>query len=192
MVDVAVGDWVPCLNYGEQTTLDIQVPTILSFDEVLVGVGPAEIGSLGDVATVEVEDEVLAKRVVGWVLFRTATVADHTVLVHERIRVGLRDDQGVMSFFATDFQVDTEANEPFLWERVAILDIPAGIAVNYPEATVGHPGWSSIDVRVARRLRRQDVLVYSIKVTSLTAAPFAVEDVFSFIPHLRTWARSLG
>lgn len=190
---MAVGDWVPCLNYGVGVTLDLQTPTLLSFDEVLVGVGPAEIGSFGDVATVEVEDEVMVKRVVGWVTWRCATNEDHSVLVHERIRVGLRDDGGVMSFFANDFQVATEANEPFLWERVSQVDIPGpGIVTAWPSPEFGHPGWSQIDVRVARRLRRQDVLVYSVKVLSLTAAPWDVADIVSFFPHLRTWARSLG
>lgn len=189
---MAVGDWVPCLNYGVQTELDIIVPNLLGLDNVLVGVGPATIGSLGDIATVETEDEVMTKRVVGDIVFRGALLQDHSLLIHERIRVGLRDDGGVMSFFANDFQEASQANEPFLWERVQTFEAEANVAFMWPAGPLSHPGYSHVDVRVARRLSREQVLVYSVQVLSITAAPFDVEDVIYVFPFLRTWARALS
>jgi len=135
----------------------------------------------------------MSKRVVGWVTFRLALENAGTLLIHERIRVGLLDDAGDLAFYATDLNDATMANEPFLWERVAQIEVGAALTpVLWPQPDIGHPGWSQIDVRVARRLRRQDVLVYSVQAQYVTADEFDPTDVVSVFPFLRTWARALG
>lgn len=186
---MAVGDWVPCLNYGSQVLGDFG-NGMFSVDNVLVGVGPDNIGDFPDIATVEVEEEVMTKRVVGWVAHRCAVVEPGPVIVHERIRVGLRDAGGVMSFFAEDLNDSDQANEPFLWERVAVIDVGTG-GTTWPQPDFGHVGWAQIDVRVSRRLRRQDVLVYSVHYEAVQAQ-LDPTDVMSVFPWLRTWARALG
>lgn len=188
---VAVGDWVPCQGYGQQLAADLDgVTGIMTAQVILCGVGPDTIGSFPDVATVEVEEEVLTKRVVGWNFFRGALVEAIPTIVHERIRVGLRDSDGTTSFFANDFSNPAEANEPFLWERVSAQDI--GVAATmWPQPDFGNPDWGRVDCHVARRLRRQDVLMYSVQFFSLTV-PFSVEDVITVVPFFRTWARTLS
>lgn len=191
---MAVGDWVPCLRYGIQQDADIDLANDwLNLDIVLVGVGNASIGLAGEVATVETEATVLTKRVVGPLLFRCAFVEDHAIVIHERIRVALRDDAGLLAFYAIDLNDQNEANEPFLWERVSTLEVTGGaapIVESWPNPVISHPGWGPLDVGVARRLRRQDALVYTCQVSQLTANPFGVGDVFSVVPFLRTWARA--
>jgi hypothetical protein len=112
-------------------------------------------------------------------------------LIHERIRVGLMSDEGDISVFADDMNDASQANEPFLWERVAQVNATALTTVLWPQPDIGHPGWSQIDVRVARRLRRQDVLIYSVQLQPLTETGFDPGDVVRVIPFLRTWARGL-
>lgn len=189
---MAVGDWVPCQNYGRQTTAQLD-PTS-SFWEVnfvLVAVGNSAFGNLGEVATVEVESEVLTRRVVGWMHPRCATLDPHDILIRERIRVGLSDDIGNLSFFAESFEDASQANEAFLWERAQAGRLNAN-EVYWPRVEQGvHTGWRAIDVRVARRLRRQDVLVYTVQFHQLTAAPWNGSDLLTVIPHLRTWARTI-
>lgn len=190
---MAVGDWVPCQQYCQEVVGDLTVvpgPTVIQAQVILCAVGPDTIGAFPDVATVEVEEEVLTKRVVGWVFFRCALTEPTPCMIHERIRVGLRDQIGNMSFFASDFSQPDEANEPFLWERIHCQDI-GQVATMWPQGDFGNPGWGKLDVRVARRLRRQDVLVYTCQFMSLTV-PFDPSDVCAVIPGLRTWARTLG
>lgn len=189
---MAVGDWVPCIRYGTQQSADLN-PALTEFtlNVLLVGVGAANIGTQGEVGTVEVESEVLTKRVVGPMMFRAAFVEGHTLIVHERIRVALRNDTGDLSFYAEDLNEANDANEPFLWERVATLEVTPGVVYTWPQADVGHPGWSTIDVRVARRLRRQDALIYSVQVNQFEGGGFDVTDLFTIVPWLRTWARAL-
>lgn len=190
---MAVGDWVPMRRYGIQTgaVLDAALDTF-SADVILVEGGESAGAVAGEVGSVEPESEVLTKRVVGRIIWRAAFVEPHTLLIHERIRVVLRDGDGTLFPFALNLNAADEANEPFLWERVSTIEVFGGLAETWPEADVGHPGWSEIDCRVARKLGRQDVLVYSVQVNAFEAALFDVTDIFTFTPFLRTWARSLG
>lgn len=190
---MAVGDWVPCVGYGGGglSTLN-PLNGFLEQEYILVQTGDDQ-GLVGEVAVVETQSEVLTKRVVGWVTFRASLLIDNDILIHERIRVGLLSDEGDLSFFADDLNDASQANEPFLWERVSQIRTTAGDSFLWPQPDVGHPGWSQIDVRVARRLQRHEVLVYSCQVSSLFGeSPFDPGDIFRVIPFLRTWARALG
>lgn len=190
---MAVGDWAPCQRYGIQQDilLDPADFSVSRLDVILVGVGAATIGDVPETATFEVEDEAIVKRVVGWVGFRVALLEPLTLIVHERIRVGLRDSDGDMTFFAEDLNGTADANEPFLWERSSLIELTGGIPHTWPQPDVGHPGWAQVDVRVARRLRRQDVLVYSVQMQAVNG-DFDVTDVRTVFPWLRTWGRVLG
>lgn len=192
---MAVGDWVPMTGYGSQLTLDLDPTlTLFSLDQLIVGTGDDQ-GLSAEVAIVETQAEVLVKRVVGGVVFRAAVVDPTAVLIKERIRVGLLDDEGTPSFFAYDSLRDaSQANEPFLWERLSCIELgeaaTAG-ARTWPQADVGHPGWSMIDVRVARKLQRSEALFYSVQVSAFSGG-FVAEDLFTVVPCLRAWARALG
>lgn len=192
MVVVAVGDWVPCFRYGTSTAGAVDtVNGIITVNFLLVQVGAADQGVIGDIASVETEDEVITKRVVGPVLFRLSFIEDVSVVVHERIRVALLSDDGDLSFFATDLNDASQANEPFLWERVSQTSLVAGTVAEWPQPDFSHPGYSELDVRVARKLRRHEALVYSVQVAA-QAGDFNVEDLVLVRPFLRTWARALG
>lgn len=187
---MAVGDWVPCVEYGEQVSLAL-LGQVWSNDILLVTVGSGQLGFNGEVGTVEREAEVLCKRIVGPMCFRMNFLETHSILVHERIRVGMQDDTGTQAFFATDLNDASDANETFLWERCSIMEATSLVTLNWPDPFVSHPGWGALDVRVARRLRRQDVLVYSIAIEHITATVFDASDVVTVFPFLRTWARAL-
>lgn len=190
---VAVGDWVPCVEYGEQIVFALDAASqTWHIDVALVTVGAGQLGFNGEVGTVEREAEVLCKRVVGPLCLRMAFLETHSLLVHERIRVGLQADDGTQSFYALDLNDAADANEPFLWERCSMFELPSLQVATWPDPFVSHPGWGPLDVRVARRLRRQDVLVYSCSVTHVTATVFDASDVVSVFPFLRTWARALS
>lgn len=188
---MAVGDWVPCQNYGVQVQADNQNGATLEENVILCQPGDA-FGGVGEIAVVESEEEVLTKRVVGWVAHRCATVVDVTVVCHERIRVGLLDNAGNLSFYAALLDSASQANEPFLWERCSVIDIAGGVVETWPLPDVGTSDYAKIDVGVARKLRRSDVLVYTVQWSLVTAGEFDPGDVFSSFVWLRTWARKRG
>jgi len=188
---VAVGDWVPQTRYALPTTLSLDgALTEFSINMLLLSTGD-DLGLVAEVGVVETQREVLAKRVIGGVVFRANVSEDSTVYVHERIRVGMLNADGDPSFFATNMNDADDANEPFLWERVSTIALTEGFTSTWPQADVGHPGWSQIDCRVARKLTRADALYYSVSVTRFEAGFFSVGDVFIVTSALRTWARAL-
>lgn len=173
-------DWVPMQEYG----IGWSVGPMLIGNRVLVaprdislpiaaGVAPTEV------AVVETETEVATTRVVGAVLL---TGPDAVTLVIERIRVGILDNAGLTAFFADDFADDQAANEPFLWQRVSVLDGSVGSERNMGPTV--HPFWSVVDVRVGRRLRQDQALFYSVQ----NLAPVG-GDSLTVRGFLRTLAR---
>lgn len=189
---MAVGDWVPCQNYGSQQIAELQIaPAVPGFflNVILVQPGDA-LGEFAQVAVVEPEEEVITKRVVGWVTHRASPDQDRTVIVHERIRVALLDVDGNLSFFALDLQDQNDANEPFLWERVSQLELFAGLITSWPSPDVGTMDYSRIDVSVARKLSRSEALVYSVQWNFVGAGEVSPNDIFTTFPYLRTWART--
>lgn len=186
---MAVGDWVPCVRYGQQQTADLNLATGYSQLDVLLVVPGDTLGTVPEVGVVEEESEVLTKRVIGWVTHRVSLENDNTLICHERIRVGLQQADGDQSFFAEDLQAADEANEPFLWERVSLVEMTQTVVYTWPDPTVGSKDYSFIDVPVARKLRRSDVLVYSVQWTPVTVNILTTEDVISTFVHLRTWAK---
>lgn len=190
---MAVGDWVPCVAYGVQqlAALDPADLAIARLDVLLVY--PSDgLGVAGEVGVVEVEDEVMSKRSVGWVAHRIGTVEELAIVVHERIRVCMQADDGTQLFFATDLESGSDANEPFLWERVSIVEsFAGGFPLTWPSPVVGTKDYSIIDVGVTRKLRRGDALVYSVQWSAINGE-FDPGDVLSTFVWLRTWARVRG
>lgn len=194
---MAVGDWVPCAGYGQALRADLPLDGPLEgklvLETLLVAPGPDLFTESGDVANVEMETEVLVKRVIGPIAFAVTLQDDHDVVIHERIRVGLRQDDGTATFFAVSMEDAEDANEPFLWERVSHDQYSGGAVYYWPLPAISHPYFGPVDVKVARKLRRQEALYYSVEVTNLTAANvFTIADLFIVRPYLRSWARALG
>lgn len=189
---MAVGDWVPMTRYGLQTQMSVNPAlTEWTINMLLLSTGD-DLGLVPEVGIVETQNDVLAKRVVGGVLFRSSMALNATLIVHERIRVGLLNADGDPSFFATELNDADDANEPFLWERMSQIATLAEEVYTWPQADVGDPRWSMIDCRVARRLSRAEALYYSVSVTKYEAAAFGVGDVITVLGYMRTWARALG
>jgi len=171
-------DWVPCQSYGAgYAVLPLQVTDI-----ILVAPRDVTLPTIGgaaptEVAVVETENEVATTRVIGQVLIINGDSGD--VLVVERIRVGILDNAGATAFFADSFVDDQGANEPFLWQRVSVLPVS-----ERNMDTGRHPYWSSIDVRVGRRLSAGQALFYSVE----SQAPVGGDSI-TVRPFLRTLAR---
>lgn len=192
MVAVAVGDWAPQTRYGLPTQAAL-TPGLFTFTlNVLLLAPEDDLGLAPEVAVLETQNDLLVKRVVGGIIFRAGVVFNSTLRIHERIRVGLLNADGDASFFATELNDADDANEPFLWERVSTLEVVAETTYTWPQADAGHPGWSQIDCRVARRLNRAEALFYSVEVARYEAGPFNVADLFLVTGYLRTWGRALS
>lgn len=168
-----VGDWVPLPAWGAQENVDDATP----LDLLLVAPRDA-IGATGEVGTVETVNELVVERVVGYVDIENPEIGEDEVRVIERIRVGLYDDNGLVAFYSDDPQDASQANEPFLWQRVSRMD--AGQNNNN---VVVHPWWTFLDVKSARRLSRDQALFYSIWTVGASMTRLNVT------PFLRSWAR---
>lgn len=164
------GDWVPMRGYGLTVTLSDASPTV---DYVLVRHGVEDPGA-SNVGHLEFADDIVTQRVIGQV---RCVVDAGTAVVAMRIRVGLYDDQlDQAAFFATNLFNGDDANEPFLWQRYCALN--AGDTFDI----FADPWWSSMDVRVARRLTRDQALFLSMEKLG------AGVDV-RVVPYVRTFAR---
>jgi len=168
---MARGDWVPCQTWGTQSGI---VAALEPTNILLVRHG--ELFSPPDVAVMEETDDLIVERVVGQLdLFATG---EDEVLVIARIRLGLYDDvANTAAFYSDDFASGPEANEPFLWQRVYILPNNALRAL---DITV-HPAWSMIDVKVSRRIQRDQALFLSVASVNADAI---------MTPFLRSWVRT--
>lgn len=170
------GDWVPARAYGAPLTLDQAAP---STDLVLVRTTTDEDPAQPGTGVVEAGSEVLVQRVVGQV---RASMEEGSATLAMRIRVGIYDDQlDQAAFFATSLFDAGDANEPFLWQRYVRMTGGTDL-FDY----LSHPWWNSVDVRVARRLTRDQALYISFQAFGLGATDAIVLNVF-----LRSWARAL-
>lgn len=171
------GDWVPSRNYGVQTLIS---PSTIPTDFVLLSPRDATGGvGAGETAVVEDNDEVLLHRVVGQVFLNNLS-GGSTLVVRERIRVGLLDNAGAAAFFSDNFGDASEANEPFLWERTQVLT--AG-DTNL-DGGFSHPFFSFVDIRSKRKLQRQQALFYSVS--------FSGTNDLGVTLFLRCWASARG
>lgn len=163
------GDWVPCRDYGVPTGASGAEPAQI----ILVAHGDFPVSQTAATGVPEVTDAIVVERVVGQL--DVFTTAEPSGLWCARIRVALYDDNtDALAVYADDLFDGGEANEPFLWQRyganseIRLLD------------TIVHPGWSMIDVRVSRRLARDQALILTLQSSSA--------DVI-MTPFLRSWAR---
>lgn len=164
------GDWVPMRGYGSQVTLDDLSPSV---DFILVRHGVEDPGA-DNTGHLEFADDIVTQRCIGQV---RCVVDEGAALVAMRIRVGLYDDQlDQAAFFATTLFSGDDANEPFLWQRYMYL------AAQDTFDPLTDPWWSALDVRVARRLSRDQALFLSLE----KAGPGVAVRVS---PYLRTFAR---
>lgn len=163
---------MPCLGWGEPGFSLIGDPytTILVASRSVLGLDS------GLVALRENDDQLVVHRVVGQVDVVNATEAPVTLL--ERIVVGLYDDDNLAAFFADDYQDASQANEPFLWQRVS-TQVTGG--VSSIDSPLGHPFWSVVDVRSKRKLERDEALFYRCQVVGAVGAQARI------IPYLRCW-----
>lgn len=167
------GDWVPCRGYG----LADSVTPASESHTILVKHGDDQLAVPG-VSVIEETDDIVVERVVGqWGGF---TVSEDTVRLCLRIRVAIYDDNSdSLAFYADDLFGAEDANEPFLWQRY--VELFPGVT---PLQVSMHPGWSMIDVRVARKLSREQALVLTVACQSNLGSPQATVTMF-----LRSWAR---
>jgi len=165
------GDWVPMRGYGVQVTLDDLSPRV---DFVLVRHGVEDPGA-DNTGTLEFADDIVTQRVIGQV---RCVIDEGSAVVAMRVRVGLYDDNlDQAAFYATDLFNGDDANEPFLWQRYVSLTAQD----TFDPLT--HPFWSALDVRVARKLSRDQALFLSMQ---KVGSGVAVRT----IPYLRTFART--
>lgn len=166
-----VGDWVPMPAYGTSILVTPGSP----LDTVLVSPRDEGPTAVGEVGVVETQNEVITERTVGQV--HSLANEDGGGILIERIRVGLLDDAGLAAFYADSFLDASEANEPFLWQRVTrFLDGQNNVE------PFAHPFYSVVDVKVARKLQRDQALFYSVQA-------FGEDTRITVTPFLRTWAR---
>lgn len=164
------GDWVPCLGYGSVGFITAATPA----DVLLVAARQNLTPGGGEIALREDDDDLIVHRVVGSMELSLAT-EDPDGLA-ERIRMGLFDDAGLIAFFADSFEDASQANEPFLWQRNTQYTVTGQSNQDF----LAHPYWSLIDIRVKRRIRRDEGLFWSGQITSATAQ-------IRFVPRLRSW-----
>jgi len=170
------GDWVPIRGYG---SLVILTAGSQSVDFVLVRHGSETDPTASTMAIVEHGDEILTQRVIGQVRIQSGS----PVFCCMRIRVGLYDDNlDQAAFYATGLFDPDGAEEPFLWQRY----LTVGSAFVDTLDVALHPWWSSFDVRVARKLPRDQALFLSVQ------AQAQGEDAVTVQPFVRTRARALG
>jgi len=120
-------------------------------------------------------------RTVGQVQFHRLNAEDGLLLCM-RIRTGIYDDNlDQAAFYANSFFNEDGAEEPFLWQRYLHLEplIP-------PQGALADPWWTTIDVRVKRRIPRGQALFFSLQANVL---PTGGNGEVYVVPFLRTWCR---
>lgn len=172
------GDWVPCLDWGGTGFSLIGDPFVglLVAARDVLGVGTGLVGVM------EHGQAVWVDRVVGQV--ELVLASEDQALVIERVVVGILDDDNNFALFADAYTDATQANEPFLWQRVSRMTLTG--ESNLGPAGVAHPWWGCIDIRVGRRLNRQEALFYVCEVSGSVAGQVRV------IPFLRSWVVDVG
>lgn len=171
------GDWVPCIGWGEQGTALVGDPHIV----LLVAAREGISVNSGLVGVVESNDNLLVHRVVGSFHWDLAS-EDPAVVIHERIVVGILDDDNNFALWADDYNDASQANEPFMWTRVSQAALTGDSNIN--PAGVVHPYWSVIDTHVKRRLFRDQALFHVTQVVGAGAG----EPQLRCTPFLRTYA----
>lgn len=170
-----MGDWVPCRGYGSFGTLSAGV----GFDRtdiLLLRHGSVVAGTGGD-AQIDFASEIVVKRTIGQIQFVAADNAN-PVVIAMRLRVALYDDAlDQTAFYTNNLFNEDGAEEPFLWQRYFTMAVGNSLDV------VNHPWWSSMDVRVARKLPRDQALFLSIQILI-----DAGDATLRFAPYIRCYA----
>lgn len=170
---VMSGDWVPCRDYAFTVTVgpasDYHLLLVRHGDDIL---------EVPAVSTVEATAELVVERVVGQVDLEAVNETQARVAM--RLRVALYDDQSdQLAFYADSLFDGQEANEPFLWQRYVRCVASDGGALRFG----ANPWWGSLDVRVARKLARDQALVLTFQ---------TLVGSVRVTPYLRSWARIKG
>lgn len=171
---MARGDWVPNRNWGDNLVVVAGTATnvlLVRHESVLPALAPTETSGVP-----EDSDDIVVERVVGQ--WEAITTGEDPAICLARIRVGLYDDiDDTAAFYSDDFNDGLEANEPFLWQRIV-----SATEISLIDPVV-HPGWSMLDVRVSRKLTRDQALFFSV---------FAVNADAQIRVWVRSWARFSG
>lgn len=177
MVNRRHGDWVPCVGWGDPGTALFGDPTVT----LLVAAREEILVNAGAVGTLETNDNILVHRVVGCVSITQAS-EDALGFIHERIVVGILDDDNNFALFADDYNDASQANEPFMWTRIQQM-LVAG-ETNMGPTGAAHPYYANIDVRVKRRLFRDQALFHVTQVVGVVGGPDPQARV---VPFLRSY-----
>jgi len=173
-----MSDWVPCRDYGVAATIS-SAGFGGQLDFLLLRHGSV-VGVQGD-AQLDVAPAITVQRMIGQMEFDGYALSAQT-LICMRLRVALYDEQtDQTAYFANSLFDEDGAEEAFLWQRYFRMQ---------PESNtldpLMHPWWTSlIDVRVARKIPRDQALFLTVQ-----AASMAVGDAVRVIPFLRSYARS--
>lgn len=172
-------DWVPCEKFGDDfTTTDIV--TGLPVDIILAT--PVQISEAPQVTAPDEADDITVLRTVGQFNIIIKNVAGDKIdaqgaFFAARMRTAVQDSLGSPLTYTDDLTDPNDANEPFMWTRFGNLEGFDMLDVNK------HPWWSSIDVKVKRRLSLQQSTVLSVSIFAGT-----VIGAFSavVIPYIRS------
>lgn len=178
------GDWVPNVNYGNLLTMVGGAGgTGVLNGTILVRHGltsdTADTMSHPQVGVMEQSDDLMVHRVVGQIQLNDETDTEPSVqIAHLRIVKAIYDeDSNAFATFEDDLNTGDDANSPFLWERHISIRFGAD-TLNPIDADAP---WSHIDVRVNRKLQRDEALVLLYQLQ----APGTQHEV-----QMRVWVRS--
>lgn len=164
------GDWVPCRQYGDPIPYGAGNPANI----ILVRSGTGVL-AIPEESVIESPDDIVVERVIGQ--FELSSEEEVPVLACLRVRVAIYDDlNDQVAFYADSLFTGTGANEPFLWQRYLRPSPDAFGGLQQ----VDHPWWTSVDIRVKRRLGRDQALVLSVETGGA---------LHTIRPFLRSWAR---
>ncbi len=162
-------DWVPCESYGAPVALP-DSSGVTPTDIILAT--PVQISEAPQVTAPDEADDITVLRTIGQFEINIFNVSGDLVDAAQaqlsmRLRTAVQDSLGSPLTYTDDLRLDTDANEPFLWQRY-INGWPAAISggnqfVGFNLMTANrHPFWTSIDCRVKRRLSLQESTVLSV------------------------------
>lgn len=171
-------DWVPCEPYGQDFFLQPATApntegTITSVQLVVPRIAEGSADQDSAIGQPDVVNGLTIKRVRGHVIpfffsqDETSGKFQASILIHERIHVGLYDlNDGTIATTVDSLQNAADANERFLWSRTQVHDVSwalGGSQIVAPLIDAGHthPYYYEVDVSAQRRIQQGEVLLYS-------------------------------
>lgn len=172
-------DWVPCEKFGDS----FNIPNLITGIPVdIILATPVQISEAPQVTAPDEADDITVLRTVGQFNIIVKNVAGDKIdaqgaFFAARMRTAVQDSLGSPLTYTDDLTDPNDANEPFMWTRFGELE-----GFNLNEVTK-HPWWSSIDVKVKRRLSLQQSTVLSVAVFAGSVVGAFSADV---IPYIRS------